>query len=313
MRQRFVNRWSIIALSKSVAARNTLNANEQKKGEATLANKNWKKTRTKSNLLCGFFSIYLFFNLTWMWRCFCFFPQSFFPQVGGTRKDVIHGSKVKGNTKKELTQLMMGAAGKDPKASILTLFIKVNITVTLHTLKSLALVSGNAKPVYVLLGPAGRIAIFFFILFFFFLFVFFLSEALPTCVKVWPLSACLLQRAVLCSSPHPHPPARLLPPCGSLQTGSPFSPLPRPPGQEQLFQNWPTCIKFTTTAAPESVLSNLRLRSLCLSPARITLAREGGVWCVLFFLVSFMELPVCIFMLLLSWSLLKLLLLSLMI
>ena len=40
MRQRFVNRWSIIALSKSVAARNTLNANEQKKGEATLANKN---------------------------------------------------------------------------------------------------------------------------------------------------------------------------------------------------------------------------------------------------------------------------------
>ena len=79
---------------------------------------------------------------------------------------------------------MMGAAGKDPKASILTLFIKVNITVTLHTLKSLALVSGNAKPVYVLLGPAGRIAIFFFILFFFFFFVFFLSEALPTCVKV---------------------------------------------------------------------------------------------------------------------------------
>lgn len=55
----------------------------------------------------------------------------------------------------------MGAAGKDPKASILTLFIKVNITVTLHTLKSLALVSGNAQPVYVLLGPAGRIAIFF--------------------------------------------------------------------------------------------------------------------------------------------------------
>lgn len=95
-----------------------------------------------------------------MFFVLCFF-QSFFPQVSGTRKDVKHGSKVKGNTKKELTQLTMGAAGKDPKALILTLFIKVNITVTLHTLKSLALVSGNAQRVYVLLGPAGRIAIFF--------------------------------------------------------------------------------------------------------------------------------------------------------
>ncbi|KAM7386754.1 hypothetical protein PAMA_009397 [Pampus argenteus] len=38
----------------------------------------------------------------------------------------------------------------------------------------------------------------------------------------------------------------------------------RPPSQEQLFQNWPTCIKFTTTAAPESVLSNLHFHSLCL-------------------------------------------------
>lgn len=93
--------------------------------------------------------------------CFLFFFVflSFFPQVFGTRKDVKHGSKVKGNTKKELTQLMMGVAGKDPKA--VTLIIKVNITVTLHTLKSLALVSGNAQRVYVLLDPAGRIAIFF--------------------------------------------------------------------------------------------------------------------------------------------------------
>lgn len=44
-----------------------------------------------------------------------------------------------------------------------------------------------------------------------------------------------------------------------------------PPSQEQLFQNWPTCIQFTTTAAPESVLNNL----LRLFPARITLPRDG--------------------------------------
>lgn len=105
---------------------------------------------------------------------------------------------------------MMGAAGGDPPpppALTVTLFIKVNITVTLHTLKSLALVSGNAQPVHVLLGPAGRTAIFFrpsrFVFVFFFCFV--LLEALPTCVIVWPLSACLLQGALLCSSPHPTP------------------------------------------------------------------------------------------------------------
>lgn len=53
----------------------------------------------------------------------------------------------------------------------------------------------------VLLGPAGRTAMFFCGPFFF---VFFPSpEALPTCVIVWPLSACLPQRARLCSSPRP--------------------------------------------------------------------------------------------------------------
>lgn len=190
---------------------------------------------------------------------FCFFFQSSFPQVGETRKDVKHGSKVKGNTKKELTQLMMGAGGKYPKALI---FIKVNITVTLHTSKSLALVSGNARHVYVLLGPAGRIAIFLVLIFLFFFFL-----ALPTCVIVWPLSACLLQSAVLCSSPHPTLPLARCLPADPYRLASLFLllPLPRPPGQEQLFQNWPTCIKFTTTAAPESVLSNLRLHTLSVS------------------------------------------------
>lgn len=114
-----------------------------------------------------------------MFFYFIFFNPSLFPQVGGTRKDVKHGSKVKGNTKKELTQLIMGAAGKDPEALILTLFIKVNITVTLHTLKSLALVSGNARRVYVLLGPAGRIAIFVVLFFFFFLSSFYWRPCQP--------------------------------------------------------------------------------------------------------------------------------------
>lgn len=185
---------------------------------------------------------------------------------------------MKGNTKKELTQLTMGAAGKDPKA--LTLFVKVNITVTLQTLKSLALVSGKTLDVFMFYwiqqGGSPSSSSFFV--------SFFLLEALPTCVIVWPLSACLLRSAVLCSSPHPRPPPPSL--AASLRiptdwlpsSSSPNLPLlsPRPPGQEQLFQNWPTCIKFTTTAAPESVLSNLQL-SLCLSPARITLARDGGV------------------------------------
>ncbi len=152
------------------------------------------------------------------------FFQSFFPHVGGTRKDGKHGSKVKGNTKKELTQLTMGAAGKDPKALILTLFIKVNITVTWHTLKSLALVSGNVRRVYVLLGPAGGIAIFFFVPFFL---LHFLSIGGPANLCDSVATECL--PAAECSAlqqPSPHPPARSLPPCGSLQTG--FPPLPSP-------------------------------------------------------------------------------------
>lgn len=150
----------------------------------------------------------------------------------------------------------MGAAGKDPKA--LTFFIKVNITVTLHTLKSLALVSGNAclsstgssredchllRPFFCLLSTGGPA---------------YLCDSVATeCLPAAECSA--LQQ------PSPHPPLRSLPPCGSLQTGFPPLPPPWPPGHEQLCQNWPTCIKFTTTAAPESVLSNLQLHSLFVS------------------------------------------------
>lgn len=105
-------------------------------------------------------------------KIFFSFLQSFFPQVDGTKKDVKHGSKVKGNTKKELTQLMMGAAGKDPDALILTLFIKVNITVTLHTLKSLALVSGKRSTCLCSTGSSREdhhlFHPFFFLFFFFF-------------------------------------------------------------------------------------------------------------------------------------------------
>lgn len=41
--QRFVNRWSVIALRESVAARHALNANKWKRGEATLANEDCKE------------------------------------------------------------------------------------------------------------------------------------------------------------------------------------------------------------------------------------------------------------------------------
>lgn len=132
------------------------------------------------------------------------FFQSFFPRVSGTTKDDNFGSKVKGNAETEGTHQMMGET--------LTIYIKVNITVTLH-LKSQALVAGKARRVLVLRGPAGRIAISIV------LFLVFLLEALPTCVIVWPLSACLLRSAMLCSRLFPPPSpslARLL--AASLRT-----------------------------------------------------------------------------------------------
>lgn len=199
-------------------------------------------------------------------------------------------------------------AGKDLRA-LHPSAIKVDITVTLQLLKSLSLVSGNTRRVRVLLGPAGRIAILspppstFFGLFL-------LLEVLPTCVIVWPLSACLLQSAVL-QQPSPPPSishARSLPPCGPLQTSSSsfsFS------SQEQLLQNWLATLYWiyysllllllhqSLSATSTSTLSSR------LSPARITLSGDGVDWCfvllyfpLLFFLLFFLlELLVCILIL----------------
>lgn len=120
--------------------------------------------------------------------------------------------------------------------------IKVDITVTLQLLKSLSLVSGNTRRVHVLLGSAGRIAptpAFG---------LFLLLEVLPTCVIVWPLSACLLQSAVL-QQPSPPPSishARSLPPCGPLQTSFPPLPSPFPPKSSSFRTGPPPCIESTT-------------------------------------------------------------------
>lgn len=119
--------------------------------------------------------------------------------------------------------------------------IKVDITVTLQLLKSLSLVSGNTRRVHVLLGSAGRIAptpAFG---------LFLLLEVLPTCVIVWPLSACLLQSAVL-QQPSPPPSishARSLPPCGPLQTSFPPLPSPFPPKSSSFRTGPPPCIEST--------------------------------------------------------------------
>lgn len=91
------------------------------------------------------------------------------------------------------------------------------------------------------------------------------------CDSVATVPACRRERgsaaALVNPTPLPPPPAyRSLD--ASLRTPTDSLPLP---SQEQLFQNWPTCIQFTTTAAPESVLNNL----LRLFPARITLSRDG--------------------------------------
>lgn len=123
----------------------------------------------------------------------------------------------------------------------------------------------------------------------------FLLEALPTCVIVWPPSACLLQSADFCSSPHPPSPslslaASLRIPTDWLPSSSPRP--PTPPGlqaKSSSFRNWPTRIKFITTAAPESVLGNLQLHSLSCKDHFSQRWRR-----VFFFLVSLMELPVCI-------------------
>lgn len=107
-----------------------------------------------------------------------------------------------------------------------------------------------------------------------------LPACLPTCVIVWPLSACLPQRAVLCSSPHPLSTTPL-----QIPTDWPllFLLFPR---LRAAHRNWPhphqrpLCIKSETTAAPESVLSKpLALR---LHPAVITESMDGDIWFVFF-------------------------------
>lgn len=138
--------------------------------------------------------------------------------------------------------------------------IKVDITVTLQLLKSLSLVSGNTRRVHVLLGSAGRIAPTPTPAFGLFL----LLEVLPTCVIVWPLSACLLQSAVL-QQPSPPPSishARSLPPCGPLQTSFPPLPSPFPPKSSSFRTGPPPCIESTTTTATPESVSNLHFHSL---------------------------------------------------
>lgn len=157
--------------------------------------------------------------------------------------------------------------------------IKVDITVTLQLLKSLSLVSGNTRRVHVLLGSAGRIAptpAFG---------LFLLLEVLPTCVIVWPLSACLLQSAVL-QQPSPPPSishARSLPPCGPLQTSFPPLPSPFPPKSSSFRTGPPPCIE-STTHYYYCYTRVCQQPPLPLSPpvsllARITLSGDGVDWC----------------------------------
>lgn len=79
--------WSIIALSKSINANYTLNANILKKGRSN--------KRLKCNLHSGF-SVY-------------FFIQPGCKGFLSFLKDVKHGSKVKGNAKDELSHLTRSA------------------------------------------------------------------------------------------------------------------------------------------------------------------------------------------------------------
>lgn len=142
----------------------------------------------------------------------------------------------------------------------------------------------------VLLGPAGRTAMFFCGPFFFF---FPSLEALPTCVIVWPLSACLPQRARLCSSPRhhhhhhptPQPTARSTPPCGHLQTC--FS----SPAKSSSFRTGPPVFNFLL------LLLRQRLSSTTSSVSFLqgSLYPETEMFdSFLFFSVALMDLPLCI-------------------
>lgn len=92
--------------------------------------------------------------------CFCFFfLESFFPQVRGTRKDVKHGSKVKGKIQRRTNSTDDGCGRERPQSTPPHTLYQSKYHCYIATLRSLALVSGNARCVHVLPGPAGRITI----------------------------------------------------------------------------------------------------------------------------------------------------------
>lgn len=174
---------------------------------------------------------------------------------------------------------MTGAAGRNPKHPS-SPSIRVNITVTLHTLNSLALVSENTRRVYVLLGPAGRIAICLRPFFFFFCL---LSIGGPANLYESVATECL--SAGECGAPQqpsPHPPTcslvRCLPatPPPPHKTGFPFSSSLPPLGlqaQSSSFRTGPPVLNLLLLR--QSLSSTTSNSSL--SSARITLARDGCI------------------------------------
>ncbi|KAG7454840.1 hypothetical protein JOB18_036949 [Solea senegalensis] len=199
-----------------------------------------------------------------------FLFQSFFSQVSGTKKDIKHGSKVKGNTKKERTNSTDNECSREGPYSTHPLCqSKYHCYIAYCYIEIFSL--GVWKMLHEFMfywvqqGGSPFHSYFFSHLF--------IGGPANLCDSV--ATECL--PAAECSSPQqtsPHP-SRSLARCLPADLYRLPLPPPGPPGQEQLFQNWPTCIKFTTTA-PESVLSNPHFHSLCLSPAKITLARDGG-------------------------------------
>lgn len=96
---------------------------------------------------------------------------------------------------------------------------------------------------------------------------------------VWPLSACLLQSAVL-QQPSPPPSishARSLPPCGPLQTSFPPLPSPFPPKSSSFRTGPPPCIEYYSLLLLHQSLSATSTSTLSsrLSPTRITLSGDG--------------------------------------
>lgn len=140
----------------------------------------------------------------------------------------------------------------------------------------------------VLLGPAGRTA------------MFFCgpplpppptsSEALPTCVIVWPLSACLQQRARLCSSPR-HPPSP--PPAyrsldASLRTPTDSLPPPQPRAAlSELAHLYSVYYYCCARVCPQQPPPSLSCKDHFIR-------RRRRFDLLLFFSVALMDLPLCI-------------------